>query len=348
MSTASALNWVFTLNNYTPKGENELRESVLFEYIIYGHEVAPTTGTPHLQGYFQLQKKKRLNYLLKKLPKGIHLEKAIGNYESNKTYCSKDAQDIYTRGTPSIKGANTNQLYDLILQCRTWPEVLKLPNIERRMTFAREVFNNKPIIPQSNVKLLPWQQKVVDIIKTPPDDRTIHIVYDEKGSKGKTFLAKYLYTNYDAYYISPSKSADLLYAYNGQQIIIYDVPRSCDDDYVNWGAIEKLKDGIFFSGKFASGIKHREKHAHVIIFTNHPIPADKFSVDRLNYIDLHTERNIHNLSEKSIHDILNSDDEDEEYEDEEELIPSTLDYIKKNIEASNEIDDEDKIILRFD
>ena len=57
-----AKNWTFTFNNYTEFVERHIKESELFNYLIYGHECAPTTGTIHLQGYFQLAEKKRLNF----------------------------------------------------------------------------------------------------------------------------------------------------------------------------------------------------------------------------------------------------------------------------------------------
>lgn len=55
-------NVVFTLNNYTEEDIKAL--SVLpytdddVQYIIFGKEIAPTTGTPHLQGYMEFSKKK--------------------------------------------------------------------------------------------------------------------------------------------------------------------------------------------------------------------------------------------------------------------------------------------------
>lgn len=43
--------YVFTLNNYTLEDEKYLQDVLQCQYIVYGREVAPTTGTPHLQGY---------------------------------------------------------------------------------------------------------------------------------------------------------------------------------------------------------------------------------------------------------------------------------------------------------
>ena len=65
-----------------------------------------------------------------------------------------------------------------------------------------------------------------------------------------------------------------------------DLPRSTKDDYINYGAIEKLKDGIFFSGKYASGLKTRDENAHVVVFSNHEPDPGKWTSDRLFLIRL--------------------------------------------------------------
>jgi len=43
--------YVFTLNNYTSEDEKYLQTVLQYQYLVYGREIAPTTGTPHLQGY---------------------------------------------------------------------------------------------------------------------------------------------------------------------------------------------------------------------------------------------------------------------------------------------------------
>lgn len=45
-----AKHWLFTINNYLePDFELFSKAEVLLSYYIYGKEIAPTTGTPHLQ-----------------------------------------------------------------------------------------------------------------------------------------------------------------------------------------------------------------------------------------------------------------------------------------------------------
>jgi Putative viral replication protein/RNA helicase len=101
MSNA-ARNFCFTFNNYPDDltaFESTLRE--LCNYFCFGKEKG-ASGTPHLQGYLQLEKKERLQGLVKKLP-GCHRTVAKGGYDANYRYCSKDGE-FTEYGTPSVVG----------------------------------------------------------------------------------------------------------------------------------------------------------------------------------------------------------------------------------------------------
>lgn len=69
--SVQATRWVFTLNNPTPVEETNIKKSVegdyRIRYLIFGHELAPTTGTPHLQGYVEFSKK-CTRYRIKTVP----------------------------------------------------------------------------------------------------------------------------------------------------------------------------------------------------------------------------------------------------------------------------------------
>lgn len=83
--------WTFTLNNYTGDDIKNICSSN--SSYIFGEEVAPTTGTPHLQGYIEFKNKVR--------PMGVfnnsnfHWEKARGTRQDNIKYCGKDGK-VYT------------------------------------------------------------------------------------------------------------------------------------------------------------------------------------------------------------------------------------------------------------
>lgn len=99
-SPGAARRWTFTLNNYTTFDEltvkNYLQENAA--YAVFGYERA-NTGTPHLQGFFTLCQLKRLNQIKRDLGiDEIHLEKACGNIETNRTYCTKSG-NFWEHGT---------------------------------------------------------------------------------------------------------------------------------------------------------------------------------------------------------------------------------------------------------
>lgn len=84
-------NYCFTWNNYDEATEGflaELFESQNIEYMCYGREVAPTTGTKHLQGFIRFGSKRSPN-AIRKLLKGAHVEVSKGNVWQNHDYCSK-------------------------------------------------------------------------------------------------------------------------------------------------------------------------------------------------------------------------------------------------------------------
>lgn len=86
--------WVFTVNN--PTGDIVSPLEPLVEYMVVGNEVAPQTGTPHLQGYCFLKTKMRRSQLSKLLPTAW-LQEAKGSHQDNFDYCTK-AKDFKEYG----------------------------------------------------------------------------------------------------------------------------------------------------------------------------------------------------------------------------------------------------------
>ncbi|WP_445779176.1 hypothetical protein, partial [Shewanella sp.] len=79
-------NWCFTLNNYTEE-QYETLLNVDCTYIIIGKEIAPETGTPHLQGFISFNKTKRLAACRKIMQ--AHWTACTGTAEQNREYCIK-------------------------------------------------------------------------------------------------------------------------------------------------------------------------------------------------------------------------------------------------------------------
>lgn len=84
-------NAVFTLNNPTQEDIDGLRElGVSCKYLIAAHEVG-ASGTPHLQGYLELERQWRFNALKAKIPRA-HIEPRKGTAKQADDYCRKGEQ----------------------------------------------------------------------------------------------------------------------------------------------------------------------------------------------------------------------------------------------------------------
>lgn len=80
----------FTLNNYT-EADIEMVRNVCGKarYGVLGKEIAPTTGTAHIQGYIYFTNAKTFNAFKKLLPQGTHIELAVASAKQNREYCTK-------------------------------------------------------------------------------------------------------------------------------------------------------------------------------------------------------------------------------------------------------------------
>lgn len=284
-----AANYCFTYNNYTAETEAQLVEWLKenTKYYVVGHEVGEQ-GTPHLQGYMQLQKKARMTAIHASLPVCMHLEPARGSVAQNQRYCSK-AGSSSSAGEAVEKGqrtdldgfksaADSGLTYNQAL--RSYSKVAaRYPKFTKDY-ISMVAAENAPRCVIAEFR--PWQQAIMDIIAQPPHDRHIYWVFDHDGGKGKTFLAKHLVSVHGAFYSTGGKSTDIIYSYNGQRIVIFDFVRETHD-FVNYGAIESIKNGLMSSNKYESCQKFYPP-PHVIVFANFQAADNKLSADRLQLI----------------------------------------------------------------
>jgi len=82
--------YCFTLNNYVEEELSSVRSFCESEgkYFIIGKEVGDS-GTPHLQGYVSLKRRRTFLFVRDKLSSRCHIESARGTARQNREYCSK-------------------------------------------------------------------------------------------------------------------------------------------------------------------------------------------------------------------------------------------------------------------
>ena len=140
-----------------------------------------------------------------------------------------------------------------------------------------------------NVEWKPWQADVLKICDSERESRIINWFWSEKGDVGKSYLARYIALKYDVI-ICDGKKNDIFNQIRVKieeeekeiNIVLLDIPR-CNMDYVNYGVIEQIKNGLIYSGKYEGGMCVFD-HPHVIIFANEEPDYDKFSKDRWNVV----------------------------------------------------------------
>lgn len=259
---STSLYWFFTLNNHSKEDFDILSKEICLHCLDYRvQEEQGEAGTLHLQGFIHC--KKRIRPMETFSCKRIHWEKCRSPIHARE-YCSKE------------ESATGNYILDSI-------EPIKL------------------ILPDR-----PWQLAILNMIKEEPNDRNIHWYWETVGNSGKSAFTKYLCVKHNALSVS-GKSNDCKYAivkYHEEKkrypkIVIFDVPRT-NLEYINYEAIESIKNGCFFSGKYECS-QVIMNSPHIIIFANSPPDKSKLSQDRwiiknlLYQPDQETPHNIQDL-----------------------------------------------------
>lgn len=104
--------WMFTINNPTPCPTDKPKTWPGTSGGVYQKELAPLTGTLHLQGYVVFTKPKRLA-ALKRIHAKAHWEMRMGTHEQAVTYCTKDETRL-DGATPKSWGSYCGK--DFVLQ----------------------------------------------------------------------------------------------------------------------------------------------------------------------------------------------------------------------------------------
>lgn len=297
--------YVFTLNNYTDENVERLRSSVGkagIKYIGWGYEIAPTTGTPHLQGYMQSSEK--MKQRIHKAT-GLFVDLAMGSYEDNAKYTQKDGDwEEHGVANKEHKGHKQGQREDLagvkraIEQGKSYEEICeehfetaaKFSRFIREQVQARDT-NTELISLRSgyeSASLRGWQRDLVGLIVEDPHPRKIYWIWEDKGNTGKSWMTKYLAAMHNACIMTVGKKADMAYLYSKKpsKVVVFDLSRTTApgegrEHFLDgaYSLAEDLKNGMVTSYKYESA-NVLTTGCHVIFFANFQPDLTKWSADR--------------------------------------------------------------------
>lgn len=245
-----AIHWCFTLNNYTEDEKMILSSKVpeICDVAIVGMEIGEQKGTPHLQGYMAFKNKCRPMSHFGEINR-IKWTKCKGTEYQNVKYCSKENKIFISHNVPDYE--------------------IQIHACERD-----------------------WQKTILKQIQERPCDRVIHWIWSEAGGTRKTSMCKYLTVRHNAI-ITGGKAADVRHSiceyYKKKNVtprlLLINIPRSFDPQYVSYEAFENIKDMCFFSGKYEGGMVVGNS-PHLYIFANFAPDTSKMSLDRWDIVNI--------------------------------------------------------------
>lgn len=241
--------WCFTYNNPTISPTSLI--SLLQEghdtlKIVFQLERGETTGTEHYQGVIQYRHQVAFK-TLKGIEPTIHWE-PCRNLRASLAYSTK--ADTRVSG-PWCVGWNPG---------------------EQIRTLLESNFSD-------------WQRDLHRLVGgDEPHPRFIYWCWEQRGGVGKTAWCKWAAVHRSALVLG-GKSADIKFGVaqrvrerGGLGLAIFHFTRTVES-YVSYEALEAVKDGIFFSGKYEGGMVVYDT-PHVVCFANFPPDIGKLSVDR--------------------------------------------------------------------
>lgn len=286
--------WAFTLNNYTDDDLDKLQSLPSGAvYLVYGKEIGES-GTPHLQGFISYKSARNVSGIRDFFNGSAHVEVAR-NPAAAAQYCKKEGNFIEF-GSPSGRSISQGKRSDLSglvsaisagetdrKKLRTeFPDVCaKYPN------FVSSVILDH--LPRPNVQchpLCPWQSRLVEKLRTPPDDREILFMIDKHGNAGKSWFVQYYIEHVGkALQINPGKKADMIYAFisslkSDTRVVFVDAPRSKQGDFIQYDFLEELKNGCVFNTKYESRMVYFTV-PHVVVMMNENPKEGQLSEDRV-------------------------------------------------------------------
>lgn len=296
MSRSVFQRWCFTQHVFVVASENPLTvtEGVGIQYCAWQEEKCPETEKLHLQGYIEMKGKFRLSAMKKIIP-SAHLEPCMGGQKANIIYCHKEETRVsgpYSYGTPLPYVEDENKAYIKALMDSTMTDLeiqRKYPaQYVRNYNTHNQIFANRSFQSMQRMvgeqSLRPWQAECLQKLRSQ-DDRKILWVMCEHGNSGKTWLAKYMVDTMKAFFCA-GKKADIINAYRGESIVIYDIKRAeGGQDFTSYNVLETFKDGIAFNTKYVP-IMRRFKSCKVVVFANFLPDTTKLSADRWDIMNL--------------------------------------------------------------
>lgn len=220
--------FVFTINNYTPAEETNLKNFREVRWLIFGKEVGDN-GTPHLQGACVIGKQVAFSTIKKwKGFERAHIEVMHGTPQESLAYCTKEDKEAYQYGEIPAEGKR-NDLHNTISLLKEGKSIRDIVNSDDISSISTIVRYPKGLNAVANLLRLRG--------RIPPK---VFWIYGPTGV-GKTRSALEFGTAHageDGVWMS-SGSLKWFDGYDGQQVAVFDDLRT---KHVEFSMLLRLLD----------------------------------------------------------------------------------------------------------
>lgn len=310
----------FTANNYTDTGaallasvttDSRVTRETKLAYLVFQKEVGES-GTPHLQGYIQMERKVDIvavtKFLQEILGTQVRTFEAMGSSDQARDYCTKEDSRVENttfveigeliqiaakRGQgqrtdlDEVRLAIESGMSQQDLESKYFREYAMYSRflLQYKLSFEQRSIVNELKDSTASVPLRSWQQECLNIVQTPPGDRKVRWFWENVGNVGKSWMARYLSLHHKATILRSMKKADMLHALtktiSDSTVVVFDLTRSTEDGAVKvvYEVIEQLLDRVISSGKYDSLTMYLQK-VHVLVFANFEPDRASMSLDR--------------------------------------------------------------------
>lgn len=241
----------FTWNNYPDDWLHLINAcATKFNFEWAGaQEIAPTTNTPHIQGYLEFRSSRHRYTELHGEGFLAHFEKAKGTRIQNLDYIEKELPD------------HAERVY--------------------AGSLARNILYARPL-----EQWYDWQRELHTKLQEAPDSRTILWYWENQGKVGKSeFIRNYCIKDKKSLLVG-GKAQDCLYGatewvkkHGSISVLFVDIPRSVESKYISYQSLEMLKNACWFAGKYESNMVITS-YFHIVVFANYPPDETQMSDDR--------------------------------------------------------------------
>ncbi len=251
--------WFATWNNYPEDYQERLNKAFVdsgVDKYVYQPEVG-AEGTEHIQMCIRFRSQKTVTWqaaFAATLGSAVHWE-TCRSWKNSCQYCSKE---------DTAAGGSFSNI----------PEYVRVPPMDLfDATIATQ-----------------WQKDVISLCDADPEPRKIYWIWEPEGGVGKSMLARHLIIKYRGspfpVIMMSGNAGDIKYGvaqmkekhFKEPRMIIWDLPRS--RTVPDYGGLEEVKNGTFFSTKYESGQVLLNVYPHIVVFSNYPPDLAKLSRGR--------------------------------------------------------------------